>query len=223
MNDFWKYFNEVEESLMQRAKSLRSIFEYLDGVEGPKLIVETGCVRNQDPWARTGEGHSTILFDRFVSQQGLDSKVISVDINSESVQLCRTMVSGQTEVIASDSVQFLSQLAVVLNNQDRKISLLYFDSFDVDYNYWYPSAAHHLKELLAINSAISPRTLVVVDDAPVVANLVLNGQGEGFQFDRFTKPVSGGKGRLIAEYAEAIGAKQIIRDYQCGFTNLVLV
>lgn len=221
MNDFWKYFSEVEESLMQRAKSLRMLFEYLDGIEGPKLIVETGCVRNQNPWARSGEGHSTILFDRYVRQQGPESKVISVDINSESVELCRSMVSGQTEVIASDSVQFLSQLAVALNTQGRKISLLYLDSFDVDYTYWYPSAAHHLKELLAINSALSSNTLVVVDDAPVIANLVLDGTGVGFQLDRFTKLVTGGKGRLIAEYAEAIGAKQIIKDYQAGFTGLV--
>ena len=49
--------------------------------------------------------------------------------------------------------------------------MFYLDSFDVDWRYVYPSAAHHLKEVTAINKILNKDTLIVVDDAPATANL----------------------------------------------------
>ena len=62
--------------------SFKKTFEYLDSIQAPVIIVETGCVRNSDPWALTGEGHSTILFDKYVQARADGSMVYSVDILS---------------------------------------------------------------------------------------------------------------------------------------------
>ena len=111
----------------------------------------------------------------------------------------------------------LERVAVGITKQLRgigcHINLLYLDSYDVDYNYWYPSAAHHLKELTAAWRAIDTSTLVVVDDCPMSANLVAGADGQ-FQLDRFYKPIVGGKGRLVAEFAEEVEAKMVFSHYQ---------
>ena len=52
--------------------------------------------------------------------------------------------------------------------------MFYLDSFDVDWRYPYPSAAHHLKELSAITKILYRDTLVVVDDSPAIGNLTQN-------------------------------------------------
>ena len=45
--------------------------------------------------------------------------------------------------------------------------MFYLDSFDVDWRYTYPSAAHHLKELTSITRLLHKDTLVVVDPLPI--------------------------------------------------------
>jgi hypothetical protein len=57
-----------------------------------------------------------------------------------------------------------------LLDKKHKISLLYLDSFDVNWDYPLESSAHHLKELTPSMPYINKNTLVVVDDAPI--NLV---------------------------------------------------
>lgn len=198
---------------MQRAASFRKIFEHLDTIPRSVIIIETGCVRNGNPWALTGEGHSTILFDKYAQARSDGSRVFSVDINVDAVATCKSLVSDGVIVHAGDSIPYLYNLAKEIDDESRSIDLLYLDSFDVDYDYWYPSAAHHLKELLAASRAMDKNTLLVVDDCPTVANLVGDGAG-GYGFDRFFKPKVGGKGRLVAEYAEQIGAEMIFSHYQ---------
>lgn len=213
MNPFWHYFEQINESLLQREASFRKAFQYLEERQGPLTIVETGCVRNSDPWAMSGEGHSTILFDKFASARADGTRVHSVDLSESAVKICRTLVGENVDVTCEDSVLFLSKLADKLANNNTFIDLLYLDSYDVDFTYWYPSAAHHMKELLAISRAVGPETLVIVDDSPVQANLVGNANGQ-FVPDRFNRPRIGGKGRLIAEYAEAVGAEVYFSHYQ---------
>lgn len=216
MNPFWEYFSTISSALLQREISFRKVFEYLDAINSPVTIVETGCVRNSDPWALTGEGHSTILFDKYVQTRDDGSRVFSVDINEQAVVTCRKLVSDKVNVHAGDSVPYLDQLSRQLIQANNNINLLYLDSYDVDYEYWFPSAAHHLKELLAAWRAVNPETLVVVDDCPTTANLVMDNTGN-YQFDRFFKPRVGGKGRLVAEYAEQTNAEMVFSHYQHGW------
>jgi hypothetical protein len=104
----------------------------------------------------------------------------------------------------------------VTNNQT--IDLLYLDSFDLDMTYWQPSAIHHLKELAVAIRALRADSLVVVDDCPSTADFTLE---DNNTINFVTSPKIGGKGRLVAEFANSIGAKCIFADYQAGWTNMV--
>lgn len=212
---FWQWFSERQASLADRAHSFELMFRYLDQRSGPVTIVETGCTRQPGNWA--GDGQSTVLFDQYVQHRGLHSGVWSVDLDPAAVAQCQRLVSAQTTVTQADSVAWLHQLGPQLAAQGRHIDLLYLDSYDVDFAYWFVSAAHHLKELTAIVPWITDQTLVVVDDsglAPVVVQ---------HSADRMTvaRPGGiGGKGRLVAEYAATVGAHQEFCLYQVGWTNL---
>ena len=95
-------------------------------------------------------------------------------------------------------------------------SFVYLDSLDLDWAYWQPSAIHHLKELAALNQCLNENTLVVVDDCPLNADFIPTDNGQ-IQF--FNLPIVGGKARLVAEYAQAVGAKLEFAEYQAGWTG----
>ncbi len=212
---FWTYFNETPATrLGYREPTFRKMFEHLDRVAGPVCIVETGCARIVGNWG--GDGQSTVMFDRYASMRGDGSVCYSVDIKAASVNACRTMVSPRTTVIQDDSVHFLTQLNADFLKAGRTIDLLYLDSFDCDFVYWQPSAAHHLKELCAAIRCLRKDTLVVIDDCPLAGDIV---SMEGGEIVFYGDPAPGGKGRLVAEYARAAGAKLEFAAYQAGWTG----
>ena len=210
---FWGYFEtEAAPRLQVRASTFRAMFRHLDTRSGPLLIVETGCARRPGGW---GDGQSTVLFDRYISARNDGSVCHSIDLNPESVAACRAMVSDRVTVHEGDSVQALHRLCRG-GHLPGSIDLLYLDSFDIDHVYWFAAAAHHLKEFLAAAPLVSANTLVAVDDSPLSALLVSNG---GEIWSSAYPPTVGGKGRLLAEYAEAVGAKKLFGDYQVGWTG----
>ena len=214
-NEFWNFFNtQAAPALAQREKTFRQQFEYLDSRPGPLLIVETGCARRANNWA--GDGQSTVLFDHYIQARDQLSDCLTVDINPVSVAECKKLVSDRVTVTQDDSVHYLWQLAAQLQSQQKKIDLLYLDSFDLDMVYWMPSAIHHLKELTAVMRCIDKDTLVVVDDCPLNANFIT---GDNQQIHFVGNPSVGGKGRLIAEFAQASGAKVAFAEYQAGWTG----
>lgn len=188
MTSWTEYYESVKGRLGQREKTFDQIFAYLDKQTNP-IIVETGTYREQDNY--TGDGCSTLLFDSYV--QNNNGKLISIDIDPLACQLARNNTSSSTEIIQSDSVEYLSVLSGF-------VSLLYLDSFNItDWaNDWEP-AAHHLKELFAAKDIIQPGTLIVVDD-----NIIHNGKRMG-------------KGRLIYELMDAIGINPLFDEYQIGW------
>lgn len=180
-----QYETEFQPLLNLRASGFKKIFEL---VESLKLdyysILETGTCRWTGNW--TGDGQSTILFDRFVNCH--DGSVISVDIDSNYCQNARTLVSDKTTVINSDSIPYLWNLP-----RDKKFDLVYLDSYDVDFNAPHPAALHHVMEFIGIvNKNIHDRTIVVIDD------------------HNFGK----GKGMYISQFMEKIGAKIVFEEYQ---------
>lgn len=213
--NFWTWFATVEPALAKRGVTFRKMFEYLDQVTGPVVIVETGCARQVDNW--TGDGQSTVMFDQYINHRNDGSIVYTVDISHDSVEYCCSRVGKLTEVYHDDSVHFLGELAGHLTKLDKNINLLYLDSYDVDFDYWFPSAAHHLKEIATIMPAIAPDTLVVVDDCPPSVDIIPEAD--------VTKPAGvmkhriGGKGRLVDELARAVGAELFFSYYQVGWTN----
>jgi len=215
--EFWKWFdNFAAPKLSIREVSFRKIFQYLDTWEEPVTIVETGCTRIPNNWA--GDGQSTILFEHYAQHNHPDAVVHSIDLDPKAVKNCQTMVGERVILHQGDSVAILPLLAKRLNAEKRGIALLYLDSFDLDLKAPTPSAVHHIKELVSIVSAITQKTLVVVDDCGLLCHGLYN---ESNNIRLYRKPTIGGKGMYIAEYAEQVQAQLLFSHYQSGWTSIV--
>ena|SRR5688572_20792513 len=160
------------------------LFEHLE--RNPvTCILETGCLREIDNWE--GDGQSTRLFDHYAAMTGSD--FWSVDNDPISITAA-SKVCQHTKLVLYDSVRFLQ-------NFNERVGLLYLDSFDLDEKNPDPAALHHLMELCAIRPCLKPGALVMVDDSPTDA------QGR-----------STGKGAMVAQYMQHIGAKRLAFGYQ---------
>src|SRR5258706_10807022 len=125
MSNFWAWFDaEARPKLDMRADTFAKMFEYLDGLDRPVTIIETGCARKDikidEAWA--GDGCSTIIFDKYVSEHG--GTFNSVDIDPVATEACRGLVNGHTTITTQDSVEFLK-------NFKQTPDLVYLDSFDL--------------------------------------------------------------------------------------------
>ena len=172
----------------------------------PIIIVETGCLRVKDNFL---DGQSTLLFDKYALSRKKGSKVYTVDIDPNSTKICKEVVSNNVEISTDDSVHYLNALSNTFLKNKTKVTMFYLDSFDVDWRYVYPSAAHHLKELTSITRLLDENTLVVVDDAPAFGNLTQTDSETSQTWKILDSPAPsiGGKGFLVHEYARHVGAK----------------
>jgi hypothetical protein len=188
MTSWDDYFTEVKPKLGARAQGFEKIFAYLDETTNP-TIIETGTYREENNF--TGDGCSTLLFDNYVNDRG--GSVISIDNDPKACALASANTSNLTEVVESDSVEFLGTL-------QGNAALLYLDSYNIQnwHDDWAP-AAHHLKELFAAKDIIQHDTLIVIDD---------NIKHESKRL---------GKGRLVYELMESLGIDPFLDDYQVGW------
>lgn len=148
--------------LGMREESFRIMLEKLErsqlaGAPVP-LIVETGSMRQPDNWE--GDGQSTLLWAAF--SEVYPSEIHTVDLAPEAAALVRERCGDRVHAHTGDSVAFLHQLACQAN--PRKIDLLYLDSFDFDVNNPFPSAFHHVKELIAVRPCLGPGSIIAIDD-----------------------------------------------------------
>jgi FkbM family methyltransferase len=211
---FWQFFEGIRPQLALRSHTLALVFEHLDQFDRPVGIVETGCMRQAGDWS--GDGCSTILFDHYAHTHP-GSTVYSVDHSAEATAQIRTLVGPSGRVHTGDSVALLRQLAEERPSDLPSVDLLYLDSFDPDSSHAIPNAARHLQELVSAAPLIHPETLVVVDKSPSSFTGVVDAQGRL----QLTSPVAvGGKGKLVAEYAKAVGAREHFQGYQCGWSRM---
>ncbi len=219
--DFYKWFNDISPKLGQREVSFKKIFKYLDALPTPIIIVETGCLRDKDNFLL--DGQSTLLFDKYTLSRGNNSKVYTVDISSKSTKVCKEVVSQNVEITTDDSVRYLNNISNNFLKNKTKVSMFYLDSFDVDWRYPYPAAAHHLKELTSITRLLHEDTLVVVDDSPASGNLTQTENESNPSWKILTlpspPPTIGGKGFLVHEYAAHVGAKLVFSHYQTAWNK----
>ena len=221
--DFYKWFETIAVKLGRREISFRKIFEYLDNQPTPIIIIETGSLREKGNFLN--DGQSTLLFDKYTQFRGDNSKVYTVDINPNVTNICKQTVSDKVEIITGDSVGYLNSFSKSLIKSNKQLSMLYLDSYDVDFRYPFPSAAHHLKELTSSIRMLHKNSLVVVDDAPanIPSNYSILKTNKIFRckckLKNASKPTVGGKGFLINEYAVQIGAKLLFSHYQTGWNE----
>jgi hypothetical protein len=214
---FWSWFNEyAAPRLGLREISFRKIFDYLDTLQDPITIVETGCARQPDNWA--GDGQSTVLFDRYVLSRGADALVHTVDLSPDATQACQSLVGDRVVVHTGDSVAVLPGIGRQLKGEGRKIDLLYLDSYDLDWQNPTPSSVHHLKELVSIISMVNPKTLVVVDDSALICRAITDAENK---LTLISEPVAGGKSTYVAQYAGQVQAQLQFSHYQIGWTGMV--
>ena len=220
-SDFYEWFNGIASKLGQREISFKKIFKYLDAQPTPIIIVETGCLRDQDNFLL--DGQSTLLFDKYTLSRGNNSKVYTVDISPQSTKVCKETVSKNVEITTNDSVRYLNNISSNFLKNKIKVSMFYLDSFDVNWRYSYPSAAHHLKELASITKILHEDTLVVVDDSPANGNLTQTEDKSKPSWEVLTlpspPPTIGGKGFLVHEYATHVGAKLVFSHYQSAWNK----
>ena len=189
METWEEFFKKTKQQLGAREETFEKIFNYLDSLGHYPVIIETGTYREENNY--TGDGCSTVLFDRYIAASY--GALYSVDIDPVACALARK-ATQIAEVVESDSVEYLGTLS-------GDCDLLYLDSYNIEnwYDDWAP-AAHHLKELFAAKNVIAPGTLIVVDD-------------------NITTPdgIRRGKGRLIYELMDALGIDPLFDSYQIGW------
>lgn len=189
-------YSAVRTYMGHRQPGFDFLFDQLEQVKDP-FIVETGCARVPDNW--DGDGQSSLLFDDYIDEFG--GEFMTVDISPESTKYCSSRIKcSRSTVVTSDSIQFLYGLNNHLQQDNKKINVLYLDSFDApkdDEAVLNQSAGHHLYELCAIIPSLKSGCLIGVDD-----NWLVNGN----QLE--------GKGKYIYDFFKRVGLSPVFAAYQ---------
>jgi hypothetical protein len=185
----------LEQMLQQTGKrqaSFEIMINHLKQTPNP-LIVETGCSRSLQHGFH-GDGFSTIIFDKYVETHS--GQLLTVDLDENHVNFSRSQVSQNTQIFCQDSVTWLHDLNQTLLRENKKINLLYLDSFDFYPHDPHPSSFHHMKELTAIWPCLSPGTMIAIDD----------------NFGDATTRI--GKGKYVEEFLQNIRIPLVYDGYQ---------
>lgn len=182
------YDTEIAPKLGIRSSTFRAALEaLLDTKSKDLVIVETGCLRVADNWK--GDGQSTRIFDAVVNMVG--GTVWTVDIDPNSLNVARFLVSNKTTCTEMDSVSYLRRFPA-------NIDLLYLDSLDYEDSSPEESAQHQMCELFAALPKLNYGCIVFVDDT-------FRDAGDG---------KIKGKGVLTSEIMRKMGCPLIAEHYQ---------
>ena len=222
--DFYKWFDKFSPKLQIRKDAFYKIFNYLDKMPDPIIIVETGCLRITNNFL---DGQSTLLFDKYTQFRKNKARVLTVDIDPKSTKICSENVSKNVSIHTGDSLEYLKKLSDEFSKSKTRVSLFYLDSFDCNWKSLEKSSQHHLKEFNNIKKILDKDTLVVVDDSPIVGFLQQSQNKKGsFDFIKsglVPPPTISGKGSLVHQQAIRAGGKMLFSNYLTGwvgFNNL---
>lgn len=143
-----------------RNNSFLKVLEILEETyKDPITIVETGCIRNVTEESKFGDGWSTLNWEYYA--KNTNSKVYVVDIDTNHLNQSKKIVppSEFVEYFQDDSVNFLK-------NFDKKIDLLFVDSYDYcgDEENIKKCHNHSLNEIIAAWDKLNDKCFVLVDD-----------------------------------------------------------
>jgi hypothetical protein len=144
----------------QRKESMALAFAELDKVANP-VICEVGRLRNSH--AGESDGHSTLTFAEYVSQQ--EGMLFSIDKNQDTEAVCIELIASNniparyTTFIHEDAIKFF--VDCLSSEGIRVFDLLYLDGWDLnDLN----SAKKYWLCFLLANPFVKPGGLVLIDD-----------------------------------------------------------
>ena len=138
--------------------AFRQLEDTMKKTSSELVILETGMSRNCM--------NSTHFFNEIIRKYG--GRFWSVDIDLFAVEIAKLSVNPcpGTTLVHDDSVNFLRTWA--RDNSGTIPSLVYLDSYDVDWLDPLPAAQHGMAEYYAILPACQPGyTIILVDDTPV--------------------------------------------------------
>jgi len=132
----------------------RRAFEIVIGeLKGaPANIIETGT----SAWGTD----STRLWDSYVTNFG--GMFRTVDIRPEPAERLKGQTGKSTQLVVSDSVNFLTN-----DIGDENVDVFFLDSRDVDWLTPLDSAKHGLMEYKAIRNKLTGGAILFVDDTPI--------------------------------------------------------
>lgn len=175
----------------QRKESMALTLAELDKVANP-VICEVGRMRN--PMAGESDGHSTLVFVRYLMGKGSTTQLISIDVDPATEKTCCGI---QGSLHMDDMVNFINEEAIhefafLGNGKDSawRMDLLYLDGWDLADP---DSAKKHLTCFMLAEPMIKPGGLVLIDD---------------------TGTTDLGKGRLVAPVALLMGWTILHQGYQ---------
>lgn len=150
----------VEKPVTGRNESFLKVIEILENTYSePINIVETGCIRNLTDEHKFGDGWSTLNWEYYAKKTG--SKVYVVDINEAHLNESKKLVPESEFVTYTqdDSVHYLQQF-------DKKIDLLFLDSFDYAGDEENIRACHNhsLNEAKAAWDKLNEHCFILIDD-----------------------------------------------------------
>lgn len=204
------WFDKFKNSLGVRYESMGMALS-----SKPRYIVETGTTRMPNDW---GAGYSTVIFGEYVTLFGGD--LITVDIEPANIAFCKSVTSAykNIEYVVSDSLEFLEA-------HERKIDLLYLDSFDYPYGELLElyggkedidRASAKLKALSEDEILTRHSDIILPSQEHQLKEMqlsYLNAKGGLVLLDDCDLP-GGGKGRLTKIWLKKMGGKCIYNGYQ---------
>lgn len=143
-----------------RNNSFLKVIEILEQTYSePIVIVETGCIRNTTEESKFGDGWSTLNWEYYAKKT--NSKVYVVDIDQNHINKSIEIVppSQFVEYTKDDSVNYLQ-------NFDKKIDLLFADSYDYcgDEENIRKCHNHSLNEIKAAWDKLNDSCFILIDD-----------------------------------------------------------
>jgi hypothetical protein len=182
--------------------TFKKLFELIPIHKEP-VIVETGI-------ASAGT-NSTYLFNEYIKKYG--GRFWSVDINRDLVDKHSGNMCPGTTLVHGDSVDFLRSF-------DKKINIAYLDSYDLDFYTPFPSGKHGLEEYRAIQSKLTNKSLLLIDDTPIepywldTRGALYNDMCIFYEKNKYLP----GKGMFVLN--EITNAEKLLHQYQVLYQTL---
>jgi hypothetical protein len=148
----YEMFSHIGEANHLNYLTFKELFKNMLEIKDPQIL-ETGI-------ASAGT-QSTYLFNEYIKKFG--GRFWSVDTNRYLVDSKQLNMCPATTLICDDSVNFLKNW---VNNENRKVDIVYLDSYDLDWYNYHPAAMHGLNEYLALVPAFKKGSLLLIDDTP---------------------------------------------------------
>lgn len=192
--------------LGKRKDSFNIMLDHLMSSKTGPVIIETGCMRQEDSYE--GDGMSTSIWHKVCQLK--DGYFHSFDINPDAVAFARSKIYSDGDSFIGninlvDSVAGINSL-FKCNYCTKGIDLLYLDSVDLNLPDLHKSFLHNMFEFTSAVPLLKTGALICVDDN--VPFDMLDDDGKVIE----TRNIS--KGDYLKRYMEKIGIQPLYEGYQ---------